>query len=446
MEPQASTHRGTDVTSVEKSEDHPPHIATCLGPLFDGQSFPQKRIQPSRLSGYRPGPVRRPHTSSRVRLFRRAFFPEASDREWNDWHWQVRHRIQDLETFERILHLSHDERLALERGGSMLPVGVTPYYMSLLSYDDPEQALRRTVIPSTAEFVCGPGESADPLAEEEMSPMPGLVHRYPDRVLFLVSDFCSTYCRYCTRSRVVGHGTLHPTVSRLEKAFAYIRSNPQIRDVLVSGGEPLMLNDDRIDWILTELRRIPSVEIVRIGTKAPVVLPQRITPQLVRMLRRHHPLWMSIHFTHPDECTPETSRACAMLADAGIPLGSQTVLLKEINDDVTTMKRLVQRLMAMRVRPYYLYQCDQICGSAHFRTPVEAGVEIIRGLRGFTSGYAVPTFIVDAPGGGGKTPVMPDYVAGREGDDIVLRNYQGDLYRYRDPLPADKRAGVKRGR
>ena len=378
-----------------------------------------------------------------MRLFRRAFFPEASDREWNDWRWQIRHRIQDLETFERILHLSHDERLAIEKGGSILPVGVTPYYMSLLSYDDPGQALRRTVIPSTAEFACAPDESADPLAEEAMSPVPGLVHRYPDRVLFLVSDFCSTCCRYCTRSRVVGHGVLHPTVSRLEKAFQYIRSNPQIRDVLVSGGEPLTLGDERLDWILTELRRIPSVEIVRIGTKAPVVIPQRITPQLVRMLRRHHPLWMSIHFTHPDECTPETNRACSMLADAGIPLGSQTVLLKGVNDDAETMKRLVQRLMAMRVRPYYLYQCDQICGSAHFRTPVEAGVEIIRALRGFTSGYAVPTFIVDAPGGGGKTPVMPEYVVGREEDDLVLRNYQGDLYRYHDPQPADSRAPAR---
>lgn len=444
MEPHASTHHGTDVTNVEKSEDHPPHaIATCLGPLFDGQIVPRKDNEPARVAHFRPAPVRRPQQSARVRLFRRAFFPEASDREWNDWRWQLRHRIQDLETFERILHLSHDERLAIEQGGSMLPVGVTPYYMSLLSYDSPEQPLRRTVIPSTAEFGCTPGESADPLAEEAMSPVPGLVHRYPDRVLFLVSDFCSTYCRYCTRSRVVGHGVLHPTVSRLEKAFEYIRSNPQIRDVLVSGGEPLTLSDERLDWILTELRRIPTVEVVRIGTKAPVVLPQRITPQLTRMLRRHHPLWMSIHFTHPDECTTETSRACAMLADAGIPLGSQTVLLRGINDDVETMKKLVQRLMAMRVRPYYLYQCDPIYGTAHFRTPVERGVEIIRGLRGFTSGYAVPTFVVDAPGGGGKTPVMPDYVEGREGDDLVLRNYEGDIYRYHDPRPARARARVK---
>jgi len=270
-----------------------------------------------------------------------------------------------------------------------------------------------------------------------MSPVPGLVHRYPDRVLLLVSDFCSTYCRYCTRSRVVGHGILTPAMSRLEKMFEYIRVNPQIRDVLVSGGEPLCLSDDRLDWILTELRRIPHVEIVRIGTKAPVVLPQRITPQLTRMLRRHHPIWMSLHFTHPDECTAEASRACAQLADAGIPLGSQTVLLKGINDDLETMKKLVKKLMTMRVRPYYIYQCDPIYGSAHFRTSIEKGLEIIRGLRGFTSGYAVPTFVVDAPGGGGKIPVMPDYVIGREGEDVLLRNYEGKVCRCHDPLPSE---------
>ncbi|HVO76583.1 MAG TPA: KamA family radical SAM protein [Candidatus Bathyarchaeia archaeon] len=407
--------------------------------MFDGQSISQKKVvHHSRVSGLRPPALRRPGASSRVRLFRRAFFPEASDREWSDWHWQIRNRIQELAQFERMLSLSADERAAIEKGGSLLPVGVTPYYMSILSYDDPAQPLRRSVIPSTHEFACMPGEAADPLAEEAMSPVPGLVHRYPDRVLLLVSDFCSTYCRYCTRSRVVGHGILSPAVSRLEKAFEYIRLNPQIRDILVSGGEPLCLGDDRLDWILTELRRISHVEIIRIGTKAPVVLPQRITPQLTRMLRKHHPVWMSIHFTHPDECTPETSRACAQLADAGIPLGSQTVLLKGINDSVDCMKSLVQRLMVMRVRPYYIYQCDPIYGSSHFRTSVDKGLEIIRGLRGFTSGYAVPTFVIDAPGGGGKTPVMPDYVVGREGDYVVLRNYEGHIFRYYDPQPSEE--------
>ena len=439
METQPSTHHATEVASVEQGEDHPPHSSSFIGPLFDGQSISQKKVvHHSRVSGLRPPALRRPGASSRVRLFRRAFFPEASDREWSDWHWQIRNRIQELAQFERMLSLSADERAAIEKGGSLLPVGVTPYYMSILSYDDPAQPLRRSVIPSTHEFACMPGEAADPLAEEAMSPVPGLVHRYPDRVLLLVSDFCSTYCRYCTRSRVVGHGILSPAVSRLEKAFEYIRLNPQIRDILVSGGEPLCLGDDRLDWILTELRRISHVEIIRIGTKAPVVLPQRITPQLTRMLRKHHPVWMSIHFTHPDECTPETSRACAQLADAGIPLGSQTVLLKGINDSVDCMKSLVQRLMVMRVRPYYIYQCDPIYGSSHFRTSVDKGLEIIRGLRGFTSGYAVPTFVIDAPGGGGKTPVMPDYVVGREGDYVVLRNYEGHIFRYYDPQPSEE--------
>jgi len=445
MDTHSSTHHATDVTSIDKGEEQPPHISPSLGPLFDGQNFPDIDVASHpRNSVNRALAGRRPNTSARIRLFRRAFFPDASDRDWNDWRWQVRNRIQDAAKLDRMLALSSDETAAIEEGGGMLPVAITPYYMSLLSHDDPSHALRRAVIPSTCEFIHSPGESGDPLAEEEMSPVPGLVHRYPDRVLLLVSDFCPTYCRYCTRSRVVGHGVIQPAASRLAMAFDYIRRNPQIRDVLVSGGEPLALSDDRLNWILTELRRIPHVEIIRIGTKAPVVMPQRITPQLTRMLRRHHPVWMSIHFTHPDECTPESTRACAMLADAGIPLGSQTVLLRGINDESAVMKKLMQKLMAMRVRPYYIYQCDPILGSAHFRTSVEKGLEIIRALRGFTSGYAVPTFVIDAPGGGGKIPVMPDYVAGRDGDDLLIRNYEGAIYRYHDPLPQEELATVRR--
>lgn len=435
MDTHGSTHHATDVSSTDKGEDHPPHISPYFGPLFDGQNLPDIDIVPHpRTSGYKSLVTRRPNSSARMRLFRRAFFPEASDRDWNDWRWQIRNRIQDLAQLDRILALSTDERAAIEQGGSMLPVGITPYYTSLLSHDDPCHALRRAVLPCTQEFVHSPGESGDPLAEEEMSPVPGLVHRYPDRVLLLVSDFCPTYCRYCTRSRVVGQGVIHPAAARLEKSFEYLRRHPEIRDVLVSGGEPLALSDDRLDWVLAELRRIPHVEIIRIGTKAPVVMPQRITPQLTRMLRRHHPLWMSIHFTHPDECTVEAARATAQLADAGIPLGSQTVLLKGINDDAGVMKKLVQKLMTMRVRPYYVYQCDPIYGSTHFRTSVEKGLDIIRALRGFTSGYAVPTFVIDAPGGGGKIPIMPDYVAGRDGEYLLLRNYEGTIYRYHDPL------------
>jgi lysine 2,3-aminomutase len=318
----------------------------------------------------------------------------------------------------------------------MLPLSITPYYMSLVSPDDPEQPLRRTVVPTASEFRRAPGEADDPLGEDGHSPVPGLVHRYPDRVLLLVHDFCATFCRYCTRSRVVGHGQLRPQEDRLQKALDYVRRTPAIRDVLISGGDPLVLSDERLEWILSQLRGIPHVEFVRIGTKAPAVLPQRITPQLCRVLRKFHPLWMSLHFTHPDECTPEAHQACTRLADAGIPLGSQTVLLKGVNDDVETLRSLFHKLLLMRVRPYYLYQCDPISGSAHFRTPVSKGLEIVAGLRGHTTGYAAPTYVIDAPGGGGKVPLQPIYVAGRDGDDLLLRNFEGKVFRYPDPLDA----------
>jgi lysine 2,3-aminomutase len=381
-------------------------------------------------------PIRRPASTPRTRQFRRRFFPDVPDRDWNDWRWQSRHRIRTLEQIERMLWLSADEREALVQGGTMLPVGITPYYMSLLDADDPRQPLRLTVIPTKGEFVHTPGEADDPLGEDGHSPVPGLVHRYPDRVLLLALDFCSTYCRYCTRSRVVGHNEISPNEARLEAAFDYLRATPAVRDVLISGGDPLALSEEKLDWILSRLRAIPHIEFVRIGTKMPAVLPQRITPALCRMLRKYHPLWMSVHFLHPDECTPEAAKACGKLADAGIPLGSQTVLLKGVNDSVETMKSLVHRLLMMRVRPYYLYQCDPISGSSHFRTSVDKGIEIIEGLRGHTTGYAVPTFVIDAPGGGGKIPLQANYVVGRDGDDVVLRNYEGNTYRYPDPLPA----------
>jgi len=382
------------------------------------------------------GAARPARSSPRTRAFRRLFYRNTSDKQWNDWRWQARSRIRTRRQLEQMLNLSQEEREGLDRSGTMLPVGITPYYMSLLSPDDPRQPLRRSVIPTVHEFSRTAGEAEDPLGEEHDSPTPGLVHRYPDRVLLLVLDHCSSYCRYCTRSRVVGQGEIVPSEERLEQALDYIRRHPEIRDVLLSGGDPLFLSDERLDWILTRLRAIPHVEFVRLGTKMPAVLPQRITRELCRMLRRHHPLWMSLHFVHPDECTPETFQACTRLADAGIPLGSQTVLLAGINDQVETMKRLMHELLKMRVRPYYLYQCDPIVGSSHFRTPVSKGLEIIEGLRGHTTGYAVPTYVIDAPGGGGKIPLGPDYVVGREGDDLVLRNYQGQTYRYPDPVAA----------
>jgi lysine 2,3-aminomutase len=373
-------------------------------------------------------------TNARTRAFRRRHFPDVTARDWNDWRWQTRNRVRTLAQLEKVLQLSDDEREALIRGGTMLPVGISPYYLSLLAEDDPQQPLRRTVVPTTGEFVRTEGEADDPLGEDSHSPVPGLVHRYPDRVLFLPLDFCSTYCRYCTRSRVVGHGELVPNEARLQLAFDYLRANPQIRDVLVSGGDALALSEDKLDWILANLRSIPHIEFVRIGTKMPAVLPQRITRELCRVLRRYHPIWMSLHFIHPDECTPEAAQACGRLADAGVPLGAQTVLLKGVNDNVETMRQLMHRLLLMRVRPYYLYQCDPISGSSHFRTSVDKGLEIIEGLRGHTTGYAVPTYVIDAPGGGGKIPLQPNGLLGRDGDWVRLRNYEGREFRYYDPV------------
>ncbi|MBN2058833.1 MAG: KamA family radical SAM protein [Deltaproteobacteria bacterium] len=413
----------------QDTEDEPPSNCTPLKKDFSKtQTFYTRYHKPVIIFPF--SGKRAPRTSVKTKIFRRRYFPLISDKQWNDWHWQINNRIRSISQLEQFVVLSHEERTAMSDPTAKLPVGITPYFLSLLSPNDPMSPLRRTVIPTLNELFSTPEEADDPLGEEHQSPVPGLVHRYPDRVLLLALDFCSTYCRYCTRSRLVGHGTLYPTRSRLERAFDYIEANPRIRDVLISGGDPLTLSDDRLAWILASLRRIPHVEIIRIGTKIPAVLPQRVTPQLIRMLRRYHPVWMSLHFTHPEECTPEAYKACAMLADAGIPLGSQTVLLSGINDNVDTMRNLVHHLLKMRVRPYYLYQCDPISGSSHFRTSVDKGLEIIRGLRGFTSGYAVPTYVIDAPGGGGKIPVMPDYVTGRDGQDWTLQNYEGNEFHY----------------
>jgi len=379
----------------------------------------------------------------RTQDFRNRFYSSITSGQWNDWRWQLRNRITTLYGLKRMVHLSEDESAAITGERNALPVAVTPYYASLLDALDPKQALRRTVIPTIGEHLCSPGEARDPLGEDKDSPVPGLVHRYPDRVLFLVTEFCSTYCRYCTRSRLVGKNW--ETGFRPEhwkNAIAYIESMPAVRDVLLSGGDPLTLSDDKLEYLLSRLRRIPHVEIVRIGTKVPAVLPHRITVSLTRMLRRYHPLWMSIHFTHPDELTSEVQKACARLAGAGIPLGSQTVLLNGINDQVDTMKRLVHGLLRFRVRPYYLYQCDPILGSAHFRTPVDKGLEIISGLRGHTSGDAVPTYVIDAPEGGGKIPLLPEYAISRQGDDLLLKNYEGLTYRYPDGCGNSERAAL----
>jgi lysine 2,3-aminomutase len=373
--------------------------------------------------------------SKRSEEFRARHFPFATAAEWCDWRWQMRNRIRTPEALEKIIRLSEEERTAINRRTGSLPFAITPYYLSLIDVDDPNQPLRRTMIPVMDEYLRTPGEAEDPLGEDRDSPVPCLVHRYPDRVLFLVANTCASNCRYCTRSRIVENPDANSIFfqAQWEQAIAYITEHPEVRDVLLSGGDPLTLSDDKLEWLLSRLRRIPHVEFLRIGTKAPVVMPQRITSSLTRMLKRFHPLWMSIHFTHPDELTEETREACGRLADAGIPLGSQTVLLAGINDTVDVMKRLMHGLLVARVKPYYLYQCDPIIGSAHFRTPVRKGLEIIKGLRGHTSGYAVPNYVIDAPQGGGKIPLLPDYTLGWDGDDLVLKNYQDLYFRYPDP-------------
>ena len=379
-------------------------------------------------------------SDNKTRYFREKFYPATTDVQWDSWHWQVQNRICTPRALAGLIELSPDEAGTFTQLKTKLPMGITPYYASLLFESTPDHPVRRTVVPTVHEFFRVPGEEDDPLNEESHTQLPGLVHRYPDRALFLVSSFCATYCRYCTRSRLVGRGKIAPSRARLEKAIDYIRCTPAIRDVLLSGGDPLTLSDEKLDWILSRLREIPHVEIVRIGTKTPAVLPQRITPELVRMLRKYHPLWMSLHFTHPDECTPESYAACERLADAGIPLGSQTVLLKGINDNVPTMKSLMHHLMKMRVKPYYLYQCDPVAGSSHFRTSVARGLEVIRGLRGHTSGYAVPSYVIDAPGGGGKIPLLPNYVVDTTDTEVVLQNYEGRQFRYPNTVEVPENA------
>ncbi len=369
-----------------------------------------------------------------TRTFYRRFYPGTSVTEWNDWHWQFQHRIRSLDELARIFRLSDDEREAVVQHTGPLPVGITPYYASLMSRDDPAEPLRRTHIMTRAEGIRMPGESDDPLGEDHDTAAPGIVHRYPDRVLFLTTGTCATYCRYCTRARAVGNpgGEYQFSPKQWEKAFAYLEAHNEVRDVLLSGGDPLSLSDERLDFLLGRLRAMKHIEFIRIGSKVPMVLPQRITKALVRVLKKYHPLFMSLHITHPREFTDESREGLARLADAGIPLGSQTVLMRGINDDIAVIKPLMHLLLKNRVKPYYLYQVDPIRGSSHFRTNVHKGLEIIEGLRGYTTGYATPIFAVDAPGGGGKIQIAPDCIVGRDGDNLLLRNFEGDVYPYPD--------------
>jgi len=367
--------------------------------------------------------------SNRSAEFMRRFFPLTTIESWNDWRWQMRNAFNSIDDLKKIMKLSEKEIMAINNLKGKLPLRVTPYFASLIYDTKFSHPLRRNVIPVVEELISHTNEQSDPLHEKSFSPVKGIVHRYPDRVLFTVTQVCSSYCRYCTRSHSVGK------LDKLgkhdfEKAFAYIASHSEVRDVLISGGDPLTMSDEYLDYILSNIRKIEHVEIVRIGTRVPVVMPQRITENLIGILRKYHPLFISIHFSHPEEITEECSSACTRLADGGFPLGSQTVLLKGINDNVTVMKELMHKLLKIRVRPYYMYQCDLIPGSAHFRTTVRKGLEIIKGLRGYTSGYAVPTYVIDAPGGGGKIPILPDYVVEHNSEKIVLRNYKGVLCQY----------------
>ncbi len=362
------------------------------------------------------------------------FFQDATPLDWEDWRWQMRNRIRTKEVLSKIVNLTPEEEQGVDSCKDKLTMSIPPYWASLMDPEDPACPIRLQTIPQVHEFQTAPEELADPCGEDKNMPVHGLVHRYPDRVLFLVNEMCAMYCRYCTRSRMVGDGnrTLRP--STYEAAYDYIRSNKKIRDVLISGGDPLTLGDNMLESIIKNIRSIPHVEFVRIGSRVPVTLPQRVTTDLVNILKRYGPIWMSLHFNHPKEVTKRVKFACDLLADNGIVMGSQTVLLKGVNDKPATMKKLFHELLKIRVRPYYIYQCDPILGSKHFRTSVATGINIIEKLRGHTTGYAVPTYVIDGPGGGGKIPVTPDYIQSYEDGVMTLRNYAGQTYKYIDPV------------
>jgi lysine 2,3-aminomutase len=361
--------------------------------------------------------------------------------QWNDWKWQLKNRVTTLEGLEKHLKLTPEERAGVILSGNKLSLAVTPHYFNLIERENPDCPIRRQIIPHVGEGTVSPAEMADPCGEDSHMPVPGLVHRYPDRVLFLVTDRCASYCRYCTRSRVVSGAGEQELHTDFDEAIAYLKTHTEVRDVLLSGGDPLLFSDEKLDTLLGRLRSIPHIEFVRIGTRVPIFLPQRITPELCAILKKHHPLWMSIHTNHPRELTIEVRDALAMLADHGVPLGNQSVLLAGVNDSLPVMKSLVQKLLRCRVRPYYLYQCDLIQGSAHLRAPVAKGIEIIEGLRGHTTGYAVPQFVIDAPGGGGKAPVNPGYVFFHDREKVVFRNFEGKVFEY----PEVQREGITAG-
>ncbi len=363
------------------------------------------------------------------------YWPDEAMESWSDPRWQLRNRVDSLADLEARLNLTDEERAGVLLAGTKLAMAITPHFFNLIDRDDPDCPIRRQIIPRIEEGWSAPEELADPCGEDSHMPVPGLVHRYPDRVLFLVTDRCASYCRYCTRSRVVSGVGEKQLETQWEAAFRYLERTPQVRDVLLSGGDPLLFSDAKLDKILTRLRAIPHIQFVRIGSRIPVFLPQRITPELCEMLKKHHPLFISIHSNHPRELTSEVRDALGRLADAGIPLGNQSVLLRGVNDSVEVQKALVHKLLMCRVKPYYLYQCDLINGSSHLRTSVDEGIRIIDGLRGHTTGYAIPQYVIDGPGGGGKIPLNPEYVVDRQPGKVTLRNYEGGVFEYPDPTP-----------
>lgn len=385
-----------------------------------------------------------PYTEDRSVWFEgQGLWSHVPEHEWRDWVWQLKNRITTVEQLERYMTLTPEERAGCLFANQKLSLAITPYFFNLIDRNDPNCPIRKQVIPRSDESVISSEEMLDSLGEDEHSPVPGLVHRYPDRVLFLVTDRCAAYCRYCTRSRLVSNAQDYNFHPEYEQALRYIEAHTEIRDVLLSGGDPLLLSDKKLDHLLGRLRAIKHVEFIRIGSRIPVFLPQRITPELCEVFKKHGPIWMSIHVNHPREATQELKDACERLSFAGVPLGNQSVLLKGVNDDADVMKALVHRLLRMRVRPYYIYQMDLITGGSHFKVDVRKGIEIIRALRGHTTGYAVPQYVIDAPGGGGKVPVNPDYVEKITDDEVVFRNFEGKQFRY--PLkstPVKEKNGV----
>lgn len=358
---------------------------------------------------------------------------DVTQEQWDDWKWQVKNRITDVDTLKQVINITKEEEEGIKEALKELRMAITPYYATLMDENDPNCPVRMQAVPTKKETAIATTDMLDPLHEDSDSPVPGLTHRYPDRVLLLVTDQCSMYCRHCTRRRFAGDHDASVPMNNIEKAIEYIAQTPQVRDVLLSGGDALLISDEKLEMILKKLTAIDHVQIVRIGSRTPVVLPQRMTPELMDIVKKYHPVWLNTHFNHSKEITTTAIEACERMANAGIPLGNQTVLLRGINDDVHVMKDLVHDLVQMRVRPYYIYQCDLSRGISHFRTSVSKGIEIIEGLRGHTSGFCVPTFVVDAPGGGGKIPVMPQYLISQTTNKVVLRNYEGVITTYAEP-------------